>query len=117
MMSLDIVNMYPSVRVKLVKKALQYYSRGLPTEAKQRINLGLAMVKFGMKNMLVNFCDKFYVYQCAAKGQELSEEDVALAICAFKSAFLADLVVFLYLKKWQYVSNQRSFERFIKIMD
>eukprot|EP00957_Ditylum_brightwellii_P070677 5371348-Ditylum_brightwellii.AAC.1 len=47
MMSLDIVNMYPSVRVKLIKKALQHYSHSLPEEAKQRINLGLAMVNSG----------------------------------------------------------------------
>eukprot|EP00957_Ditylum_brightwellii_P159450 12137672-Ditylum_brightwellii.AAC.1 len=67
MMSLDIVNMYPSVQVKLIKKALQYYSCRLPAEAKRRINLGLAIVKFEMKNTLVNFCDKFYIYQGAAK--------------------------------------------------
>eukprot|EP00957_Ditylum_brightwellii_P088623 6750010-Ditylum_brightwellii.AAC.1 len=92
MMSLDIVNMYQSVQMKLIKKALQHYSRGLPEEAKQRINLGLAMVKFGMRNMLVNFREKFYIYQGAAKGQDLLEEDVALAIGAFESAFLVDLV-------------------------
>eukprot|EP00957_Ditylum_brightwellii_P026887 2032936-Ditylum_brightwellii.AAC.1 len=44
------------------------------------------------RNTPVNFRDKFYVYQGAAKGQDLLEEDVALVSSAFKSAFLADLV-------------------------
>eukprot|EP00957_Ditylum_brightwellii_P193568 14740293-Ditylum_brightwellii.AAC.2 len=43
MMSLDIVNMYPFVRVKLIKKVLQHYARSLPAEAKQRINFGIMM--------------------------------------------------------------------------
>eukprot|EP00957_Ditylum_brightwellii_P000861 68309-Ditylum_brightwellii.AAC.1 len=91
--------MYPSVRVKLIKKALQHYSHSLPEEAKWRVNLVLAMVKFGMRNMLVNFFDKFNVYQGAAKGQDLLEEDVALAICAFESVFLADLVALFVFEK------------------
>eukprot|EP00957_Ditylum_brightwellii_P154959 11795097-Ditylum_brightwellii.AAC.1 len=45
LMLLDIVNMYPYVRVKLIKKELQ------------RIKLEITMVQFGMKNTLVNFCD------------------------------------------------------------
>eukprot|EP00957_Ditylum_brightwellii_P178493 13596877-Ditylum_brightwellii.AAC.1 len=99
MMSLDIVNMYLSVQVKLIKKALQHYSQGLPKEAKQRINLGLAMVKFRMRNTLVNFREKFYIYQGVAKGWDLSEEDVALATGIFKLAFLADLVVLFVFEK------------------
>eukprot|EP00957_Ditylum_brightwellii_P075880 5767104-Ditylum_brightwellii.AAC.1 len=57
MMLLDIINMYPSMRVKLIKKALQHYLHNLPAEAKQRIKLGMMMVQFGMKNILVNFCN------------------------------------------------------------
>eukprot|EP00957_Ditylum_brightwellii_P167332 12739009-Ditylum_brightwellii.AAC.1 len=83
MMSLDIINMYPSMRVKLIKKVLQYYLPNLPVEAKQRIKLGMVMVQFRMRNTLVNFHDKLYVYWGAAKGHGLSEEDVALAIGGF----------------------------------
>eukprot|EP00957_Ditylum_brightwellii_P056720 4298419-Ditylum_brightwellii.AAC.1 len=75
------------------------------------------MVKFGMRNTLVNFRDKFYVYQGAAKGQDLSEEDVALAIGMFESAFLADLVALFVFKKRWYVSNQRSFKGSIEMID
>eukprot|EP00957_Ditylum_brightwellii_P127158 9695432-Ditylum_brightwellii.AAC.1 len=57
------------------------------------------MVKFGMRNTLVNFREKFYIYQGAAKGWDLSEEDVALIIGAFELAFLADLVALFVFKK------------------
>eukprot|EP00957_Ditylum_brightwellii_P072347 5498846-Ditylum_brightwellii.AAC.1 len=57
------------------------------------------MVKFGMQNTLVNFREKFYIYQGAAKGQNLMEEDVALAIGAYESAFFADLVALFVFEK------------------
>eukprot|EP00957_Ditylum_brightwellii_P195169 14870140-Ditylum_brightwellii.AAC.1 len=52
MMSLDINNMYPLMRVKLIKKALEFYSQNLSREDKQKIKLGMDMVQFGMKNAL-----------------------------------------------------------------
>eukprot|EP00957_Ditylum_brightwellii_P079148 6019382-Ditylum_brightwellii.AAC.1 len=54
------------------------------------------MVQFGMKNTYVSFQDKYFVYKGAAKGANLTNEDVALAIGGYKSAFLANLVA-LYL--------------------
>ena len=44
LMSLDIVNMYPSVRVKLIRKALHYYAKDLPEEAKETINMCMDIV-------------------------------------------------------------------------
>eukprot|EP00957_Ditylum_brightwellii_P089493 6814718-Ditylum_brightwellii.AAC.1 len=52
LMSLDIKNMYPSIRVKLIKKVLKFYSRSLSPEDKQKLELGMEMIQFGMKNML-----------------------------------------------------------------
>eukprot|EP00957_Ditylum_brightwellii_P126711 9657637-Ditylum_brightwellii.AAC.1 len=52
-----------------------------------------------MKNTLVNFCNKFYVYQGAAKGHDLLEEDVVLAIGGFELVFLADLVASFIFEK------------------
>eukprot|EP00957_Ditylum_brightwellii_P045235 3429058-Ditylum_brightwellii.AAC.1 len=54
------------------------------------------MVQFGMKNTLVSFQDKYFVYKGAAKGAHLTNEDIALAIGGYKSAFLVVLVA-LYL--------------------
>eukprot|EP00957_Ditylum_brightwellii_P082185 6249186-Ditylum_brightwellii.AAC.1 len=50
------------------------------------------IVQFGMKSTLIQFKGKYYVYKGAAKGKELSDEDVALAIGAYEEAFLADIV-------------------------
>eukprot|EP00957_Ditylum_brightwellii_P187361 14269936-Ditylum_brightwellii.AAC.1 len=52
MMSLNIENMYPLVRLQLIRKALTYYSRSLSKEDKTTINNCLDLIKFGMRNML-----------------------------------------------------------------
>eukprot|EP00957_Ditylum_brightwellii_P153047 11650071-Ditylum_brightwellii.AAC.1 len=67
--------MYPSVRVKLIRKALQHYAGDLPEEAKETINMCMDIVQFGMKSTLIQFRGKYYVYKGAAKGKELSDED------------------------------------------
>eukprot|EP00957_Ditylum_brightwellii_P069757 5297252-Ditylum_brightwellii.AAC.1 len=52
LMSLDIKNMYPSVCVKLIKKALEFYSSSLSPVDTRKIKLGMKMIQFGMKNTL-----------------------------------------------------------------
>eukprot|EP00957_Ditylum_brightwellii_P081062 6165604-Ditylum_brightwellii.AAC.1 len=91
-MSLDITNMYLSVRVKLIKKALEFYSQNLSSEDKRKIQLGMEIVQFGMKNTLVSYHDKYFIYKGAAKENDLTIEDVALAIRCYELSFVADLV-------------------------
>eukprot|EP00957_Ditylum_brightwellii_P144628 11017681-Ditylum_brightwellii.AAC.1 len=50
------------------------------------------IVQFRMKSTLIQFKGHYFVYQGAAKGKEISDEDIALAISANKSAFLADIM-------------------------
>eukprot|EP00957_Ditylum_brightwellii_P099245 7559378-Ditylum_brightwellii.AAC.1 len=50
LMSLDIVNMYTFVRVKLIWKALNYCTRDLPATARETIDLCMDIVQFGMKS-------------------------------------------------------------------
>eukprot|EP00957_Ditylum_brightwellii_P039795 3013057-Ditylum_brightwellii.AAC.1 len=50
------------------------------------------IVQFGMKSTLIQFRGCYFVYKGAAKDRDLSYEDVALAIGAYKSVFLADIV-------------------------
>eukprot|EP00957_Ditylum_brightwellii_P079093 6015619-Ditylum_brightwellii.AAC.1 len=45
-----------------------------------------------MKSTLIQFKGRYFIYQGAAKGKEISDEDIPLAIGAYKSAFLADIV-------------------------
>eukprot|EP00957_Ditylum_brightwellii_P000349 26897-Ditylum_brightwellii.AAC.1 len=91
-MSLDIVNMYPLVRVKLICKALNHYAKNLPATARETIDLCMDIIQFGMKSTLIQSRGRYYVYQRAAKGKELLDKDVALAIGAYESAFLANIV-------------------------
>eukprot|EP00957_Ditylum_brightwellii_P057534 4362549-Ditylum_brightwellii.AAC.1 len=83
-MSLDIKNIDPLVQAKLIKKALEFYLRNLSPEDKRKINLGMEMVQFGMKNMLVSYHDKYFIYKDASKGTDLTVEDVALAIGGYE---------------------------------
>eukprot|EP00957_Ditylum_brightwellii_P105858 8072990-Ditylum_brightwellii.AAC.1 len=50
------------------------------------------IVQFGMKSTLIQFKGRYFIYKGAAKGKEILEEDVALAIGAYVSAFLANIV-------------------------
>eukprot|EP00957_Ditylum_brightwellii_P210586 15365143-Ditylum_brightwellii.AAC.2 len=84
--------MYPLVQVKLIKKALNFYLHSLSPEDKRKIELGMEMVQFGMKNTLVSYRNKYFIYKGTAKGDDLTVEDVALAIRGYKLAFLANLV-------------------------
>eukprot|EP00957_Ditylum_brightwellii_P154229 11737040-Ditylum_brightwellii.AAC.1 len=48
----------------------------------------MGIVQFGMKSTLIQFPGQYYVYHGAAKEGEVAEEDVALVIGAYESAFL-----------------------------
>eukprot|EP00957_Ditylum_brightwellii_P183494 13977360-Ditylum_brightwellii.AAC.1 len=69
MMLLDIENMYPLVRLALIQNALTYYSQGLSKEDKTTINNYLDLIKFGVRNTLVQYHGKYDAYKGAAKGQ------------------------------------------------
>eukprot|EP00957_Ditylum_brightwellii_P084334 6413380-Ditylum_brightwellii.AAC.1 len=92
MMLLDIENMYPSVRLKAIQKALTHYSQNLSKDDKTTINECLGLIKFGMHNMLVQCHGKYYAYKGAAKGQVMGDKDLVLAIGAYEAAFCADVV-------------------------
>ena len=53
--SIDAEAFYPSVRFKLVKKAVNFFAKGLKAEELTKINHCLDMIKFGMSNALVSF--------------------------------------------------------------
>eukprot|EP00957_Ditylum_brightwellii_P162801 12397274-Ditylum_brightwellii.AAC.1 len=85
--------MYPSVRLQLIRKALTYYPRSLSKEDKTTINDCLNLIKFGMRNTLMQYHGKYYAYKGAAKGKLMGgDEDVMMAIGAYEAAFCADVV-------------------------
>eukprot|EP00957_Ditylum_brightwellii_P084787 6447175-Ditylum_brightwellii.AAC.1 len=101
--------MYPSVRLKLIRKALTYYSRDLSKENKTTINNCLDLIKFRMRNMLVQYHSKYYAYKGTAKGQIMGDEDVALAISAYEAAFCANVVASYVFKMMEVMFMQTQY--------
>eukprot|EP00957_Ditylum_brightwellii_P046459 3526279-Ditylum_brightwellii.AAC.1 len=93
-MSLDIVNVYPSTKLLLIKKAIQHYARNLPTKSKLEIEQCLAMIAFGMKTTLVRFQDQYFNYNGVVGNEEEQndEDNNGLAIGAFEAAFCTDMM-------------------------
>ena len=85
--SLDIINMYPSIKHRLIRKAITFYSSGFADEELEMIEAALEMQQFSMKNTLVTFQDKYYEY-----GVEEDAMDRVLTMGGYDSAWLADLV-------------------------
>eukprot|EP00957_Ditylum_brightwellii_P052363 3971561-Ditylum_brightwellii.AAC.1 len=56
------------------------------------IDLCMDIMQFRMKSALIQFNGCYFVYQGAAKGKELSDKDVVLAIGAYELDFLANIV-------------------------
>eukprot|EP00957_Ditylum_brightwellii_P116216 8864728-Ditylum_brightwellii.AAC.1 len=103
--------MYPSVRVKLIQKALNHYARDLPDKAKKTIKQCMDIIHFGMKSTLIQFQGKYCVYRGEVKEGEEAEENVVLAIGAYESAFLTDIIdsfVFEKMSKCFKVSKFRG---------
>eukprot|EP00957_Ditylum_brightwellii_P198315 15112315-Ditylum_brightwellii.AAC.1 len=116
-MLLDIVNMYPSTKLPLIKQAFRYYARNLSTINRNVIDRCIEMIAFGMKTALVRFQDKYYNYKGVVGNDtvEPSEDNDSLAIRAFEAAFCADTgATFLYemceniFGKMKYVGSYRD---------
>ena len=85
--SLDAVDFYPSIRYKLVVKAVHHYSKGLPESDKDTIKECLHMIQFGMAHNIISFRGSYY--EC--DGDKPAPER-GLTIGGYESAWLADLV-------------------------
>ena len=85
--SLDAINMYPSITFEMVKKAVYYFGSKLPAIEKENIEKCLEMIDFGMGNTLLTFRDKYWQY-----GTLNAVKDKRLTIGGYESAWLADLV-------------------------
>eukprot|EP00957_Ditylum_brightwellii_P211192 15365871-Ditylum_brightwellii.AAC.2 len=92
-MSLNIVNMYPSTRLSLIKKAICFFSQTLTKGEETRIEKCINMIAFGMQTMLIWFQDQYYNYKGVVGGDETksNEDDNGLAIGAYELAFCADI--------------------------
>ena len=80
--------MYPSIKLKLVIKAVRYFSGGVSREEEKRIENCFDMIKFGMSSTVLNFKERYYEYDGKVDAMKKG-----LKIGGFKSAWLADLVI------------------------
>eukprot|EP00980_Cylindrotheca_fusiformis_P020377 scaffold7407_cov165-Cylindrotheca_fusiformis.AAC.1 len=93
-LSLDIVDMYPSISFKLVKKAIKHFSANLSRTLQRQINFSLQFLQFGMNHTYFMFGGKYYQYNA-----NKTNDEKGLTIGGFESAWLADLVASYILEK------------------
>jgi len=86
--SIDATKYYTSIRYKLVKKAIEYFSRDLSPEDKATIEIGLSMIQKGMNSTYLSFKDKYYQYD----GNHEDPDEKGLTIGGYESATLSDVV-------------------------
>ena len=89
----DAINMYSSIKLATIKKAMRFFARKLTSEVKKTINLCLDLIQFGMSLTLISFDAEYYKYH----GRERDKQ--GLAIGGYESAFLADLVASYLFEK------------------
>ena len=91
---LDIVDMYLSIKMGMVQKAVNYYSQGLPLEEKKIIETYLKLIEWGIGAALCTFNRKYYEY-----GRIEDLEDKGILTRAYEGELLAILVAnFVYAK-------------------
>jgi hypothetical protein len=90
--SIDAVNMYPSIQCKMVKKAIYYFLSTIEGEVDEKdtetIEKCLELITFGMGSTFLTFVDKYYEYD-----GNVDIKDRGLTIGGYESAWLADLVI------------------------
>ena len=91
--SVDAINMYPSIKLATIKKAVRFFARKLTGEVKKKINLFLDLIQFGMSSNFISFNREYYEYHVGER------EEQGLAIGGYESAFLADLVASYLFEK------------------
>ena len=60
--SVDAINMYPSIKITTIRKAVKCFARKLTSETKNTINLCLELIHFRMISTLDLFDGKYYKY-------------------------------------------------------
>ena len=102
---LDIEAMYPSIKFKAVKQAVNYFGRNLSDESKITVEKCLELVKFGMGHTLVQFRGKYFEY-----GGSEDPNERGLTIGGHESAWLADLVAAYALEKSEDLFEESKFD-------
>ena len=65
--SVDAINMYPSINLATIKKAVRFFARTLTKATKKTINLCLELIRFGISSTLIFFDGEYYEYHGGEK--------------------------------------------------
>ena len=79
---IDEILMYPSIKYRMVQKAVNFFAHDLSREKQGTIHTCLEMIKFGMANVLFNFQDLYYEYEV----DKVDVEDKGIMIGGYESA-------------------------------
>ena len=63
----DAINMYPSIKLSTIKKAVIFFTIKLTTATKKTTNICLELIRFGMSSTLISFNGEYYEYQGGKK--------------------------------------------------
>ena len=102
--SVDCVNIYPSIKLATIRKAVRFFSRRLTAATKNTINLDLDLVRFGVSSTLISFEGGYYEYHGG------DNKDQGLAIWGYESAFLSNLVVSYLFEKSKNLLNRTTYQ-------
>ena len=78
--SVDAINMYPSIKLATIKKAVRFVARKLTSETKKTINLCLDLIQFGMSSNLVSFDGEYYEYHGGERRTSISDWRIQICI-------------------------------------
>eukprot|EP00957_Ditylum_brightwellii_P144140 10981983-Ditylum_brightwellii.AAC.1 len=92
-MPMDIVNMYPSCKLKLIKQAFRHYTCNLLRKHKKTIETCIKMIAFRIKTTLIRYRDEYFIYKgvVGENGSNGDEDEKKIAIGGYESAFCADV--------------------------
>ena len=68
--SVGEINMYLSIKIATIRKAVRYFTRKLTRETKKTINLSLDLIYFGMSSTLISFDGEHYEYHGGEKEEK-----------------------------------------------
>ena len=60
--SVNAINMYPSIKLATIRKAVRYLARKLTKETKKTINLCLDLIHLWISSTLISFDGEYYYY-------------------------------------------------------
>ena len=101
--SVDAINMYPSIKLSIIKKSVRFFAIKLTATTKKIINLCLELIRFGMSSKLNSFDGEYNDYNGGKK------EEQGLAIGGYELSFLANLVASYLFEKFKAILNPTTY--------